>query len=140
MNNNDIRTLDPWETDFTTVSGFPAICHGPKINFSRAKKNPSTTSEASPKVVETKLLLKSKSPSPAEGVVIRELLPNTGRPATEEIVGKRKGKVDEPPQKVKHTFVLNPLSSRTNQLGSSAGEKRPLEGGSNSGRASLVKK
>ncbi|KAL2505578.1 Uncharacterized protein Adt_21199 [Abeliophyllum distichum] len=99
------------------VTGFEVflalMIPGPnKINFSRSKKNP--TFEHSPKVVQMKLLLKAKSLSLANGVVIREPSPNAGRPAVKEVASKGKEKAEEPSQKAKHSSNSLPSSSKTN--------------------------
>ncbi|KAL2558797.1 Uncharacterized protein Fot_03536 [Forsythia ovata] len=57
-----------------------------KINFTKPKKNP--TSAPTPKMVQTKISLKAKSPPPAKGVVIKEPSPNSERPAQEKVSGK----------------------------------------------------
>ncbi|KAL2514554.1 putative serine/threonine-protein kinase PITSLRE [Forsythia ovata] len=66
----------------------------------------------------------------------KEPSPNSGKPATDEIVGKGKEKVVGPPPKVEPTFKPALSSSKACQLDPHLGEKRPP---SNSG-FSLAKK
>ncbi|KAL2514548.1 Uncharacterized protein Fot_28519 [Forsythia ovata] len=94
-----------------------------KINFTKPKKN--LTYVSTPKVVQTKISLKAKSPPPTNGVVNKEPSPNSVRPTQNEVSGKGKEKVMEPPPKVKPTSKQAHSSSKTAQLGSSLGEKRP---------------
>ncbi|KAL2545338.1 hypothetical protein Fot_14571 [Forsythia ovata] len=93
-----------------------------KINFTKPKKNP--TPASTPKVVQTKISLKTKSPSLVKEVVIKEPSPNFVRPTQVEVSGKDKEKAVEPPPKVKSTSKLVPSVSKIAQLGSSSGEKR----------------
>ncbi|KAL2552730.1 Uncharacterized protein Fot_06349 [Forsythia ovata] len=65
----------------------------------------------------------TKSLTLIKWVVIKEPSPNIGRPTTEEVVGKDKGKANEPTPKKEHTLV--PLFfSQTNQPEALTGEKR----------------
>ncbi|KAL2545314.1 hypothetical protein Fot_14547 [Forsythia ovata] len=89
-----------------------------KINFTKPKKNP--THDPTPKVVQTKISMKAKSPPPVKGVVIKEPSPNFGRPTQDEVSNKGKKKAVEPPPKVKPTSKQAPSSSKTTQLGSSS--------------------
>ncbi|KAL2544733.1 hypothetical protein Fot_13966 [Forsythia ovata] len=100
-----------------------SLVGGARINFSKPKKN--RTSDPTPKVVQTKISLKAKIPPSANGVLTKEPSPNFGWPTTEEVVGKGKEKVVKPSPKVKPSSSHSPSSSKTTQLGSSSGEKRP---------------
>ncbi|KAL2489270.1 Uncharacterized protein Fot_42562 [Forsythia ovata] len=93
-----------------------------KINFTKPKKNHAPVS--TPKVVQTKITLKAKSPPPIKGVVINEPSPNSVRLTTDEVAGKGEEKVAEPPPKVKPTSEQAHFSSKAAQLGSHLGEKR----------------
>ncbi|KAL2464940.1 hypothetical protein Adt_40791 [Abeliophyllum distichum] len=95
----------------------------PKINFTKPKKN--STSAPTPKVVQTKINLKAKGSPPAKKVVIKEPSPNSRRSTTNEVVGKGKEEVVEPPPKVKPISNQAPSSSKATQLRSFSGVKMP---------------
>ncbi|KAL2515105.1 hypothetical protein Fot_29076 [Forsythia ovata] len=82
---------------------------GVKINFTKPKKNP--TPALTHKVMQNKISLKAKSPPPTNGVVIKEPSHNSGRPTTDEVLGKDKEKIVEPPPKAKLTSNKRKLLS-----------------------------
>ncbi|KAL2471278.1 hypothetical protein Adt_39414 [Abeliophyllum distichum] len=105
-----------------------------QINLTKSKKNYVPT--LTPKVVQTKITLKANSPPPAKGVLIQEPSPNPARSTTDKVVEKGKGKVVEPPPKVKSTSTQVPSSSKAAPPGSHLGEKMS----SSDSRSSPVKK
>ncbi|KAL2520746.1 Uncharacterized protein Fot_24669 [Forsythia ovata] len=76
------------------------------INFNKSKKNPSSGVKVLQKTVQTKLLVKTKTPPPTKGVVIKEPTSQLERATSSQLKGKEKANAMI---RQRHRLLLHPL-------------------------------
>ncbi|KAL2471309.1 Uncharacterized protein Adt_39445 [Abeliophyllum distichum] len=95
----------------------------PKISFNKSKKNLSSNTEPSSKVVQIKILVKIKTPPTTKGVVIRKPPSQPEKANIVEVERKGKGKSEDPLPRSK-SLPFSPPSYQPSSSKSSLGNKR----------------